>query len=137
MANYNPSYRPGTTNAQPPFMAPPQAYSAPHPVNQTPQQQQQQQQQLSRYYQDGGAAATNNNQSLAPWTAPPAAPHRGDSYRSVRSQRSQRSHRSRRSVDEEHERKHHHREKRPTMGDSLFAFWGVMWDAVRSPSGKR
>ncbi|KKY19608.1 hypothetical protein UCDDS831_g05267 [Diplodia seriata] len=109
------------------FVPPPQAYTAPPPVNN--------QQQLSRYYQDAGAGGNNANTSLAPWTAPPAGPVRGDSYRSQRSQRSQRSHRSRRSVRLDEDEKH--REKRPTMGDSLFAFWGVMWGAVRSPSGKR
>ncbi|KAL1634821.1 hypothetical protein SLS58_010504 [Diplodia intermedia] len=100
------------------FVAPPQAYTAPPPVNN--------QQQLSRYYHDAGANNANNT-SLAPWTAPPAGPLRADSYRSQRSQRSQRSHRSRRSVRLDDDDKH--REKRPTVGDSLFAFWGVMWGA--------
>ncbi|GME43248.1 hypothetical protein GTA08_BOTSDO12203 [Neofusicoccum parvum] len=108
------------------FVPPPQAYQAPPPVNH--------QQQLQPY-QHG----THDNTSLAPWTAPPAQPYRGESYNSQRSHHSHRSRRSHHSDDDEYSssRRHRYNERRPTIGASLYWMWDLIVGAIRSPSGKR
>lgn len=124
MSNYHHS---STYGGDPYFVPPPQAYSAPPPGVST--------QQLQRY-QHGA----HDNTSLAPWVAPPANPYRGDSYNSQhshRSHRSNRSHRSRRSHYDDESPSQRHREKRPTIGDTLYMVWDAIVGAIRSPSGKR